>query len=96
MNYFEAGNTFIDLKSLIQAKKNYETETNNVITISKSEKLKGEGPMVTSIVYARLTFGCKAGKERKCRSSGIRCSTTYKLNCPFEVQNFEFRRFQNN
>lgn len=56
-------------------KKQYERETNNILSISDSHKLKGQSDFVTDAFYERLIFECKAGPEHPSKSKG----------CPFKV-----------
>lgn len=85
MNCFNVNHEFNDYKDFLQQKRQYEVTTNNILSITRSENLKGSGDFVEAMVYQRINLGCKAGKERPCKSKGIRKSATYKKQCPFEV-----------
>lgn len=86
MDFFAVGNEFNDFASLKEKKKQYEVATHNLLTISNSHKLKGDGHFQQTFVYDRLELGCKAGKERPTVSKGIRESQTYKKNCPVKAR----------
>lgn len=85
MQFFAIGQQFDSLKTLLKKKKEYETATKNLFVIGNSHKVKGDGQFQEKFVYDRLTFVCKAGKERPTESKGVRKSATYKKNCPAKV-----------
>lgn len=72
MDVFKVNAQFNNCKSLLEVVKNCETGSNNLLVIGNCHKLKGDGPFVTNTVYEIISFLCKAGKERKCRSNGVR------------------------
>lgn len=86
MESFHLGKEFANFDEVLQAKKNYEQASNTILSICGSNLLKGNGDFVKSKKYYRLCFECKAGKERKPKSQGIRATSTYKVNCPFKVK----------
>lgn len=85
MDSFQLNKQFDNFESLLAAKKQYESASNTILVIESSHKLKGDGDFVNSQVYDRLSYVCKAGKERPISSKGIRPSFTYKAGCPFKV-----------
>lgn len=86
MNVFELNCTFETFESLLEAKKSYEIVSNTVLVIDKCHRLRKEDNLQKVIVYDRLTFVCKAGKERPTESKGYRNSSTLKKNCPVKVK----------
>lgn len=89
MDTFELNKKFDDYKSLLTAKKNYENASNTILTTESSHFLRSdsESDFVKSMIYDRISYQCKAGKERPSKSKNIRQSSTYKSNCPFKVEN---------
>lgn len=86
MDIFQLNKKFDDYKSLLAAKTEYEKASNTILTTETSHLLQGEGDFVISRKYERISYVCKAGKERPSQSKGIRQSSTYKSNCPFKVK----------
>lgn len=86
MEYFALNKEFESYAQLKQTKKEYETATNNLLVTVVSHLLKGHGEFKDKMVYERLTWGCKAGKERPSTSKGWRESKTYKKGCPAMVR----------
>ncbi len=85
MQFFALNKEFEDLKSVLEAKKNYERATNSVLTIATSKLLMGDSTLKTKLHYEKITYNCKAGPERLSVSNGLRTSSTYKKNCPVKV-----------
>src|ERR1700761_1329255 len=85
MNCFNQNFQFDDCNNFLELKKKYEIANNCILVIEDSHLLKGSNDFVTSIVYDRITLGCKSGKERPCKGRGIRASSTFKKQCPFKV-----------
>lgn len=83
MNCFDVNYEFNDYKDFLQQKRQYEVATNNILSINRSENLKCTGDFMETMIYQRINLKCKAGKERPCKSKGIRKSSTYKKQ--FEV-----------
>lgn len=83
---FFVNKEFNSFSELLEAKKEYEI-VNNIVTVRRdTHLLKGEGEIIRRFVYSRLSLLCKAGKERKSESKGMRKSATFKKNCPFKVR----------
>lgn len=72
-------------KEVLQAKKLYEENSKTILSIRKSEKLKGSSELNDRLIYQRVFFQCKAGSERPATSRGHRKSSTYKKGCPVKV-----------
>lgn len=86
MAFFALNSEFDEWKKVLEMKKLYEESTKTLLTIGKSDKLKGSSELNDKIVYAKVVFNCKAGAERPTQSDGHRKSSTYKKNCPVQVR----------
>lgn len=85
MNSFIVNQQFHSWQQVLDAKKLYEDHSKTVLTIHKSDKLKGSSDINNRLIYARVVFKCKAGPERPTESKGYRKSSTYRKNCPVQV-----------
>lgn len=85
MDNFIIGKQFLSYVSLLEAKKEYEVASNTLLVKEDCRKLKGDGNFVSKFVYQYLVFECKAGKERRIESLGLRKTSTIKRNCPVKV-----------
>lgn len=90
MDSFAVGRLFDSHEDFVRAKSEYEQASNSILIISKSDKLSMTDQLSNTFIYRRIVLSCKAGKERKCLSKGVRSSSTIKRNCGFEVR-FEKR-----
>lgn len=90
MENFSLNKEFDSFDEVLKAKKHYEHENNVVLVISSSHLLKGDSEIIKQCVYDRLSLQCKAGKERRTESKGMRLSATFKKNCLMKVH-FLFR-----
>ena len=81
MEAFAVNREFNSYADLCTAKKSYEDASKSILVIGSSLKVKGEEGFVNTMVYQRIIFHCKAGKERQIKSKGLRKSSTYKKNC---------------
>lgn len=96
MNCFDVNFQFDDYKNFLELKKKFEIATNSIIVTEDSHRLKGSNDFVTSNVYDRITLACKAGRERPCKSRGIRASSTFKkhtLNKHVKTNNIGMNNF---
>lgn len=85
MTSFSVNSEFDSWQKVLECKKLYEDHSKTLLSISKSAKLKGSSELNDRIIYERIHFQCKAGKERLNNSQGHRKSSTYKKNCPVLV-----------
>lgn len=84
MNVFTVGKEFADWASVKEAKKQYEDESKSILSTRGSHLLKSKDDASKRCIYADAVLWCKAGKERKSQSQGLRMSSTYKMNCTFQ------------
>lgn len=85
MDTFFVNKTFDSFEDFTAAKKSYQDASCTILTISQSHKFKAENSNAQTLVYERANFMCKAGTERRSKSSGIRQSSTNRKNCPFKL-----------
>lgn len=86
MDTFVIGKQFESYEALIIAKSAYENASNTLLIKQDCRILKGDGDFVNKFKYDYVVFGCKAGKERRVQSLGLRQSFTIKRNCPAKVE----------
>lgn len=86
MDFFYLNKEFNSFEEVLIAKSGYEKANNAVLSKTDCHKLKGDGDLVKNMIYQRLSLSCKAGKERKSKSKGIRQVSTIKKNCPMKVK----------
>lgn len=77
MDVLLVGNTYDSYEEFILVKKRYEKESNTMLTLERSFKLKDGRPNADIL---------KAGSERPTKSSGIRESSTNRQNFPFKLR----------
>lgn len=82
--FFELNEGFSTLEEIEARKKLYEREKKVILTISKGEK--GHAKVSKALVYKRLVYNCKAGKERPSESRNIRKARTGRVGCPFVLR----------
>lgn len=85
MDAFDLGKEFENYKSILDAKRNYETASKSILSKSSSKFIIADGELKTKFVYQSIKYQCKAGPERPSSSKGLRASSTYKKNCPVFV-----------
>lgn len=83
MASFAINSEFDSWQKVLDAKRIYEQNSKSILSIAKSEKLKGSSVLNDRLVYVRVKFHCKAGPERPPKSNGIRKLSTYKKKLSF-------------